>query len=300
MPTPSTEAPLLPDLLEKEWGKARELIDKQDERIHDTRKTVFGLFASLLTASSVFASKDSGARLLWIGVHLSLLGLLLAGRFIEQQALLLQAATASRAFVIELVSPVELTGTLSDRHRGWAQRTTYVYVSLGLVSTVVAVVLSGWELGPAAAILGLTVLYAVYVAWLGRRDVIYARDGEDWSFSSTTCQVGDAVSILLTNLGDEPLPSVEPPAELRRLFDANGLPVHEEGERLLPPDELLDAERNLPPRRPCRWIWRPKKAGVWALKLSGPDVVYARRSLYVRPAAPGAARRARSRGRRSR
>lgn len=279
---PSTPAGPLPSHFEKEWSEARQLIDKQDERIHDTRKTVFGLFASLLTASSILAGKDSTASHLWLGVHLALLGLLVAGRFIEQQSQLLQAAAASRAFVLELLTPVELTGTLSDRFQtGWAQRTTYIYLSLGLVSTVVAATAGQPTAADLATVVGLSCAYAAYVWWLGGRDLTFARDGQDWSFGATTCQVREVVSILLTNLGDRPLLLADPPAMLRRIADASGARVMEDGEPLLLHDAALGPDRCLPRRHPYRWLWRPTAPGLWVLEVRGLPGGVARRSIQV-------------------
>jgi hypothetical protein len=139
MPPPAP-APALPEHFEKEWTRARDLIEKQDDRIHDTRKVVFALFPGLLTAGSFFGSKLDLPSRLWLGLHVTLLALLVTGRFIEQQSFLLQAAAASRAWVIELLTPVELSGTISDRFAsGWPRRTTYIYIGLGLISLLVTV-----------------------------------------------------------------------------------------------------------------------------------------------------------------
>jgi hypothetical protein len=274
----------LPGHFEKEWGEARQLIDKQDERIQDTRKMVFGLFSSLLTASSLFASKDVSAGRIWVGVHLSLLGLLVTGRFIEQQALLLQAAAASRAFVLELLTPVELTGTLSDRFRtGWAQRTTYIYIGLGLVSTFGAIVAGGVGAGERAAILGLTGLYAAYIFWLGQSDLTFARDGQDWSFSATSCREGEVISIMLTNLGDKPLLPADPPGELRRICNEHGEPVSGDVKPLHLHTAVLDVGKSLPKRRPCRWTWKAGEPGLWILRVHGEDSALIRRCVHVRP-----------------
>jgi hypothetical protein len=264
------------------------VIEKQDERILDARKIVFGLFSSLLTASSLFAAKDTTPKpLLWVGVHFSLLGLLVAGRFVEQQSLLLQAATASRAFVLELLTPVELTDTLSARFQGeWAQRTTYIYVTLGLVSTFVALFVSGATAWSMIAILGASIAYAALIWRIGRIDVTYARNGQDWSFSTTACAEGETVSILLTNLGDRAVCPLDPPAELVLVADEDGSAVHDPGVPLRLVPTILDAGRALPPRRACRWLWRPARAGLWSLKVFGEEGGLARRCILVRSRPP--------------
>ncbi len=281
MQKPGATPATLPEHFEKEWSEARQLIDKQDERIHETRKTVFGLFSSLLTASSIFAAKDLSGHV-WVGIHLSLLGLLVTGRFVEQQSLLLQAATASRAFVLELLTPVELTGILSDRFRGWARRTTYIYMGLGFVSTFVAIVVGGTGAREVAVVLVLTALYVAYIVWLGRRDITFARDGQDWSFSTTSCRVGEVVSILLTNLGDKPLLPADPVAELRLVFEGDGKPAFDgTAVPLSLHSALTDVGVALPPRRPFRWVWQASKAGLWALKVHGEHGAIARRCIHV-------------------
>jgi hypothetical protein len=288
--------PGIPAHFEKEWAEARQIIDKQDDRVQQTREKVFGLFSSLLTASSVFGGNlsASGAKLLWVGAHLSLLGLLLAGRFIEQQAVLLQSAAASRAFALELLTPVELTDTLSARYRtGWGQRTTYVYLALGGVSTVVFLILSGLDVGRAATIIGLTLLYSAYVVRIGRLDLTFARGGQDWSFSATTCRQDEVISILLVNLGDEPVLPVDPPAALYRIARGDGTPVDERGETLRLDAGLLDVGKSLPPRRALRWLWEARKPGLWTLELFGPGGGFARRCIQVLPsrcAAPNGTR----------
>ncbi len=291
MATPSSPGSALPEHFEKEWSNARGLIEKLDERIHDTRKIVFSLFSSLLTAQTLLGAKvgDKEHSGIWLGAHLTLLGLLVTGRFIEQQALLLQAATASRAWVLELLTPVELTGILSDRYAsGWARNTTYIYAALGVISALVTSLASSPQHpGQLPGTIVLTGLYIVYVVRLGRQDIAFARDGQDWSFSTTSCCPHDAVSILLVNQSDKPIFPSSPVAELKRVFDERGKEVAPDGcHPLFVPDLLLDAGRSLPPRRACRWVWHPPEAGIWALQIHGRTRHFARRFIQVeqRPA----------------
>src|SRR5258707_6150649 len=58
-PSDPTSASSLPQLSD-EWTTSRELIAKFDDRIHDTRKVVFGLFSALLTAGSIFCLPTRG------------------------------------------------------------------------------------------------------------------------------------------------------------------------------------------------------------------------------------------------
>ncbi len=281
----ASSAPGLPVHFEKEWAETRLLINQQDERIHATRTTVFGLFSSLATVSGFFSANVPAPGRIWPAVHLALLGLLVTGRFIEQQSGLLQKAAASRAFVLELLTPVELTDTLSARYRtGWAQRTTYIYVALGLVSTAIFGLLSGGGL-PLLAILALTGLYVGYVVWLGRLDLTFARDGQDWSFSATTCRVDEVVSILLTNLADAPMLPLSTPGALRRIFDGEGRPVHGPREDLPLHPDVLDVGQSLPNRRPFRWLWKASAPGLWVLEVAGPECGFARRCIQVLPRA---------------
>jgi hypothetical protein len=284
MATPAVMPSGLPDHFEKEWALARDLIEKQDERIHDTRKLVFGLFPALLTAGSILGAKLELPSPVWLGLHLTLLGLLVTGRFIEQQSFLLQAAAASRVWVLELLTPVELSGTISDRFAsGWPRRTTYIYVALGLVSLLVTALAgdapAARQLAGSAAI---TVPYIVYVAWLGHQDISYARSGQDWSFDTVSCTEGDPVSILLVNQCDKPMLPPRPVAELRRVFDAEGNPTVSESVPFVLPDLILETGRTFPPRRACRWVWRASKAGVWALQVNSDSHAFARRFIHVR------------------
>jgi hypothetical protein len=171
-PSGQTSAPSLPQLSD-EWATSRDLIAKLDERIHDTRKLVFGLFSALLTAGSFFGLKTGDTnipRAAWVAVHLGLLGLLLAGRFIERQALHLQAVAASRAWILELLTPVELTGAFSDLAPSLYRETKLIYVALGGVSAFVATLgaystCDGQKLFLILLVLGSTLGCAVIVLW---------------------------------------------------------------------------------------------------------------------------------------
>lgn len=281
-----TDAPAaLPEHFKDEWARARDILEKSDERVQDTRRIVFGLFTSISAVSSVFGKSFVPSNLAWLGLHLSLLGLLIAGRFIEQQAHRLQDIVAGRACVLEMLTPVELTDTVSERwESGGSRRTTFVYLALGLVSTAVAGVAAGGGLVQVLATIGITAVYVVLVVLLGHQDVTYARDGQDWSFDRTTCQVHDGVAVLLVNLGDAPLYPASPAAELVRVFDDQGNEVLGPRRALEVPEVLLGPGRSLPPRRSCRWIWRPGEPGLWSLVMAGG--VVARRSIRVQAAPP--------------
>src|SRR5258707_14762527 len=80
-PSDPTSASSLPQLSD-EWTTSRELIAKFDDRIHDTRKVVFGLFSALLTAGSFFCLFTRGTNSAApVSVPFALLLLFLSGRF---------------------------------------------------------------------------------------------------------------------------------------------------------------------------------------------------------------------------
>lgn len=287
MPTTSGAQAHRPDGFEAEWARARDLIEKQDERIHETRKLVFGLFPALLTAGTILGAKVEGHGPAGLGLHLTLLGLLLTGRFIEQQSYLLQVAAVSRAWALELLAPNELTGVIADRFAsGWPRRTTYIYVALGVVSLIVTG-LAGRrpEAGALALNAAATILYVAYVAIIGRREITYAREGQDWSFSTLSCAPGEPVSILLVNQGDAPLQLPLPAAELWQVFDEKGAPGSSGPVPLQLPPAILDEGQRLPPRMACRWVW-VARPGVWALKVSGGQRAFARRFIHVQATPP--------------
>jgi hypothetical protein len=306
----------LPEHFAVEWPKIRDLIDKLDDRIHDTRKVVFGLFSSLLIAGNLVThaiDKDKGGLLtpgLGFGLYLVLLGLLLAGRFIEQQAHLLQSAAASRALVLEILTPIELTDTLSDRFAsGWAHRTITIYSVLGLVAGIVTVVAMpanangpsvrlAWFLSPVGGGTGIwlwsgAVVYLGFLYFIRRishQDIRFARDGEDWSFSRTGCTLGEAVDILLVNHHDREIYPDRVSATMVRVFDENGHEVDpatsattgESRNELTLPTVMMETGRIFPQRRACRWTWFPPSAGTWALQVHG-SFVFARRMIRVLP-----------------
>lgn len=302
-------APASLPALSDEWTKSRELIAALDERIHDTRKIVFGLFTSLLAASSVLGGQ-ARTPALWLGVHLALLGLLVTGRFVEQQAFLLQAAAASRAWVLELFTPVELTGTLCDRFQYlptpdaphgkrsvWASRTTHIYMGLGVASAMVTGLDAFTTERPLATtiayVLAVVVITAVYLYVahrIGKQDVTFARDGMDWSVSATSARVGEPVHILLVNLEDKDLDVPQRPAEMVRLFDGEGRPAGSDPSNTVPlsvPPEVLVGGK-LHERAACRWAWKPAQAGLWGLRMEVPrhPPVFARRFVHVEAPVP--------------
>jgi hypothetical protein len=288
MPSPEATPSSIPEHFKEEWTKARDLIEKQDDRIHQTRTMVFGLFPTLLTAGSILGSTLKPPSPVGIGLHLTLLGLLVTGRFIEQQSYLLQAAAVSRAWVLELLTPVELTGTICDRFAsGWPRRTTYIYVALGVVSLVVTLLVGHGAAPSDIAIgLGLTALYVLYVSWLGLRDIKYARRGEDWSFSTVSCRADDPVSILLVNHSDKALLLPDPAGELLQV-DASGNFLAEGVVRLQLPAALLAPGRGLEGRQAYRWIWK-SRPGVWILRANSKSHL-ARRLIHVSAASTTAA-----------
>jgi hypothetical protein len=137
-----------------EWNRARDLIEKQDDRIHDTRKLVFGLFTTALFGGVFLAGQnpallrsDTGANLFWFS-GIAFILLLFVGRFIEQQSHFLQSAAATRARVLELTTPLELTDVVSERFtKHVASRTMGIYLALGLIVTLL-VGLGVWQQTP--------------------------------------------------------------------------------------------------------------------------------------------------------
>jgi hypothetical protein len=275
----------LPEHFHDEWTEARSLIEKQDDRIHDTRKLVFGLFPTLLTAGSILGSKLDAPPRVWFGIQLTLLGLLLTGRYIEQQSYLLQIAAVSRTWALELLTPVELTETISDRFAsGWPRRTTLIYAVLGLVSLFVTAYAANMVSTANWAMAIPTALYVVYIVCIGIKEIKYPRNGRDWSFSATSCAEGDHVSILLVNHWKKKTLSLdEASAELLQVFDNDGRVSAQNAEvvELRPPKVILDTKSLFPPRMACRWVW-PAKPGVWTLKVGGNERACTRRFLHVR------------------
>jgi hypothetical protein len=290
----STPVPLL--TLSEEWAKTREVIAIADGRIHETRKMVFGLFTGLLAASPVVGATRSDQLGLWLGVHVALLALLIVGRFVEQQTFLLQAAAASRAWVLELLTPVELTGTICDRFVSiptgegaidqavppgrrtyWPAMTTYIYMGLGAVSLAVTGLVAfmskslSENQGYAAGFIVATIVYAVLVLKIGDQDIRFARDGMDWSLSATSAHVGEPVHILLVNQEDDDLAVPQDPAKIVRL-EADGREASgaDDSFQLRLPS-AVPVEGRLHQRGALRWVWKPTKPGLWGLKIKLPN-----------------------------
>src|SRR5215471_367283 len=84
---------IMPSSLSLEWTRGRDLVEKLDERIHDTRKLVFALFTTGLFSGAFLSGQipllvgpppptGPSRPVLWFAC-LALLLLLAVGRFIE-------------------------------------------------------------------------------------------------------------------------------------------------------------------------------------------------------------------------
>ncbi len=210
------------DILEKEWEKAREVLDKFDDRIKDLRQWGFTAFTvligaealllpTLVTPANISVTSGSGlvpnSKAISPNVRLAVLSatilLLVTMRIVEKSYELFQRAASERALVIERHLDIELTEVISDKYkRGHI---------LGLVTAaysffVVSVAGLGLAIIPPDS--GLT-LWVWIVAGLAIASIVgisfrlglrYPHGSNDWTIGPLAIRQEEKVQITVTNL----------------------------------------------------------------------------------------------------
>lgn len=184
-----------------EWKLARQVFEKFDDRQHDLRKYGFTFLSALIAADSLtklVMDADDRIRLSVVGITLLLT---VALNLLDKNYELFMSAAAIRAKILEVRLNLELTETISFRHK-WDKFDRYVlgvYVMFAAVAGLVGIVV----LYPEVLLMGLaaafTIIAVIAVLAIHRLKPNLKRV-VDWSFDRITCAQGEKVRIVATNL----------------------------------------------------------------------------------------------------
>ena len=184
-----------------EWSKARDVIEKFDDRRQDLRKYGFTFIAGLLTAQALLGNSLPG--FVKLAVILVSLILIIGLRLTEKDYELFQKAAALRAGILENQLNLELTKTISIVYRNDSM---WDYVDVLYAYFLVGTGLLGFAILYKSALMYVAIAVtamALVVLWLMRRIKV---EGVDISADKSMYVKGDIVTITLTNLTGMKLP----------------------------------------------------------------------------------------------
>lgn len=184
-----------------EWKVARDMLDKFDDRINDLRKFGFTFLSGLIAADALtklWAAPDDRIRL---SVVIITLLLTVALMVLDKNYILFQDAAAIRAKILEVRLNLELTETISFRSR--IDRFRYyvlsVYLAFAFVGGGIGILLFYTKVDYFVATI-VSIAVAVLLICLINRIHPNSERQVDWSFDQTTCEKGEAIRIMATNL----------------------------------------------------------------------------------------------------
>lgn len=195
-----------------EWKKGRSTVEDFDTRLHELRKYGFSFLTALLAAEGILipaavaaaATSPGIPSVAKLGIFIVTLLLILALRLIDRYYVLFIKAIVDRTLILERVLNLELTETISQRHRDEKFRISiiglYISFSVGVGLLGFFILLPDSNLIP--WLLGVTASVIVSVLVIERLDLIYGKERGrlDWVVSCTECSRGDRVKITATNL----------------------------------------------------------------------------------------------------
>lgn len=243
-----------PDVFERhmeEWGKVRDAFSGFDERLHDLRKFGFSFLTALLAAETIFIPGTAGSPGVPGFTKLSLFGvtllLIVAVRFIERNYQLVLQGLAIRGKILERELDLELTETISIRHRiqhsAWYESGLYVALSLGSLGLGGAILYPDLQLiGVLLALWAITVTVLVFIAL---RELHMPYGWVDWTVVPLEVTVGEPVRITLTNLDREERYELAP-GTVWKVASQEGTEVH---------SEAIQAPIRLSPDDTHIWTW---------------------------------------------
>jgi hypothetical protein len=212
----------------KEWEATRDVLKTFDGYLHDLRKYGFSFITALLTGSAILFTTwirqpiydDYGAvivegELFPEHVKAAILAVtlfLIIGLFmIDTYYRLFQKTANIRSRILEKVLNIELSDAITQRYHSsiinqYLVSGVYCIFILGVLSLGISV-LSNSLFWLSLIVLGS--LLAVMVLSLGARFfyfIHYDYGLMDWILDRLECGVGDEVRVIMTNIGDEPIP----------------------------------------------------------------------------------------------
>ena len=200
----------------KEWEVARDTLKAFDERVHDIRKYGFSFLTALLTAEAFLipgpvaeSVKEAYVpNLIKLCVLAVTLVLIVAIRIMERNYELFIKAIVQRASILERTLNIELTDTISHRHK---KQKAASYNEMLYVAFVVAVLALGlailWQDPLFVLLLAISCFVAAFVTTyvIGGLSLYCPPKWVDWSLDRNQCQEDESVVITLTNLCSEPV-----------------------------------------------------------------------------------------------
>jgi hypothetical protein len=209
----------------KEWDKAREVLKDYDERLHELRKYGFSFLTGLLTVD-VFATKvitnattptptpTAIPEIFNLGIFLVTLILIIALHLLDKNYRVFQQAANTRANVIERKLNLELSETMTERHRmanvDWNVFFVYLLFILGTTGIGATIIYPNWNLmwwliGCALVTLVFIIYQSIVLRLQFRNKVGIKFLAEDWTVSPLECTEKDAIRITLNNFQKTPI-----------------------------------------------------------------------------------------------
>lgn len=208
--SPKTSADKDRDTHLEEWKRAQDVLHFFDDKLHDLRKYGFTFVTVLLTAEGILIPKigvdvDNQIK---FGIFLVTLLLILALHLIDQNYRVFLRAANMRALVLERELNLELSDTITDRHKAENvnRNVTILYILF-----IFAVLLSScFSIKPMSvypnwlycAALGAVALVLILLTLLLNTSFKYGYK-EDWAISPLKCTPKDKVTITLTNMNQK-------------------------------------------------------------------------------------------------
>ncbi len=207
------------DAHQTEWETARALLQATDANLHDLRKFGFSFVTALLAAEAIllpYVPTSSGSTgvpdVVKLGAFLVTMLLIYVLHLIDENYLVLEEATATRALVLERELNIELTDIITARYaKNQVKRRVllvYTMFALGVWGLGVFVFSSSPNLTAKmqtayidALFIGLILVIIGFLTTRYGVKVNYAfQEKRDWTVGPLNCEEGDEVKITLTNL----------------------------------------------------------------------------------------------------
>jgi hypothetical protein len=251
----------------REWQKARDIIDKCEDRMHDVRKSGFSVVSGLLTAGALLGGKLDESTQDRAGLPLSVmfLALLVGVAVAEKQAMITLQGAASRCRFLESLSPVELTEAITYRFgmERWHRYTVLLYVLFGIAGALVGLTLVKGFWAP-LAIVGFGATYFVALTRLYSWQPS-AGPGADIFLDRVECEVDEFITIALMNHSGVPQQLWPTVIQVQQVLDKSGKSVNPSPTLLELPVCPATRQSRLQPERTITWLWTTPIAGVYCV-----------------------------------
>lgn len=195
-----------------EWQAARSLMKDFDDRNHALWNWGFTFITGLLAVQSLllpsFSQGGTNTSAITDGVKLAVilvtLILIVTLRQVNKVYQHYQSAANTRALILERKLNLELSNTITDRHREYhiSERIDAIYIFFAIADAVLGWFVMSTVYFQAAVVASLLVAMGALI-WIGQSGLHYSHGKEDWSFNKTVVVKGEPVVLTLTNLSDK-------------------------------------------------------------------------------------------------